>query len=87
MTDVTKPRRHSGRRKNSRNGTGDENAINLAFRQCDHPLWYSVTGIRHQGDQIGRKFAQWAIPYLGGFVKITEIANIFVLLFSLHKCR
>jgi hypothetical protein len=36
-----------------------------------------------QGDQIGQIFAQWAIVFFGHFLKITEVAKNFVLLFPM----
>jgi hypothetical protein len=38
-----------------------------------------------QGDQIGRIFAHCMIVYLGSFLKITGVAQIFGTLFSTVK--
>jgi hypothetical protein len=38
-----------------------------------------------QGDHIGLIFASWAMIYYGQFLKITERAQIFGLLFSAEK--
>jgi hypothetical protein len=36
---------------------------------------------RDQGDQIGKKFASWAVAYFGRFLKTIATAGVFCLLF------
>jgi hypothetical protein len=45
-------------------------------------VWDTNKPVQSQGDQIGRIFAYWAIVFFGAFLKITEVAQIFVLLFT-----
>jgi hypothetical protein len=39
----------------------------------------------HQGDQIGRIFAQWMIVYSESFMKITEVCSLHFGLFFLSE--
>jgi hypothetical protein len=41
--------------------------------------------VRHQGDQIGRIFALWAIAHFGQLFEMTEVAQNFWGLFFHRK--